>query len=69
MGLNIGLEELLDHIKVGGSTLVHISCNMTDAYSVVSLVFHNDEVKEEEKEVNLNVPDFMKERGHYREVM
>ena len=46
------LKELLDHIKVGDSTLVHISYNRTDAYSVVSLIFEN-EVKEEEEEVNL----------------
>ena len=62
------LKDFLDHIKVGDSTLVHISYNRAGAYSVVSLIFEN-EVKEEEEEVNLNVPDFMKKSGHYREVM
>lgn len=62
------LKELLDHIKVGDSTLVHISCNITDAYSVVSLIFEK-KIKEEKEEVNLNIPEFMQRSGHYKEVM
>lgn len=62
------LKELLDHIKVGDSTLVHISYNRVDAYSVVSLIFEK-KIKEEKEEVNLNIPEFMQRSGHYKEVI
>ena len=62
------LKELLDHIKVGDSTLVHISCNITDTYSVISLIFEK-KIKEEKEEVNLNIHEFMQRSGNYKEVM
>ena len=61
------LKELLDHIKVGDSTLVHISCNITDAYSVISLIFEK-KIKEEKEEVNLNIPDFVNKDRTYNGV-